>query len=585
MTQSVYKKWAELLRTGSASTFFESYPDDAELAAKISEFFKATDPIRVEDIRRDRQRYFARPVFGEIINEEEASPTKNVIRNKAQQLNLEQALAEILDNIFDNFQRNAPHDLSVEITAYPQTEASPGEIWITENSGGIEKKRIVPLIQLGFSERSARGIGAWGEGFKMAVFALGEEVEVISYYPGESPVGIRFPRGWLDPKSTLWNKWKVNTYKIDKNAPPVGTTSIRINYVNPQILESLGLSSMSKRTAEQVCDDLAEYFGEVYAEKYHYLTAKAYGNITITITIGMTTRQVQFKERVRDRLIQNFAFIPWLLPIHWNLTWEVEVEEPSDESKSRVAKLNVEIFAGIAATFSYSKLYSPQLPGVEMWGNGRLFSLKGKIADESVGWGYKFGGSGGTNPESNASSRRMTIVALFTSEDSRDIPWAAPVKNDYNRRSEFYAEIRETFAKVIRLYKDVLRFLEPRILIFSSEWTKRSDQEKLNLLFDGSDATSEFKQRFAESRFGSKLLAYKPTFSFREISDKDIEVNVSKIFNVSTTNIQEIVLAASQTKNSASQVEEFLKAMFPKFNKEAEFEEIIGLANDEELKL
>ena len=75
-------------------------------------------------------------------------------------------------------------------------------------------------------------------------------------------------------------------------------------------------------------------------------------------------------------MIQNLSFIPWLPPIHWNLTWDVEVEEPSDDSKSRVAKLNVEVFAGIAATFSYSNLYSPQLPGVEMWGNGRLFSLE-----------------------------------------------------------------------------------------------------------------------------------------------------------------------------------------------------------------
>jgi hypothetical protein len=179
----------------------------------------------------------------------------------------------------------------------------------------------------------------------------------------------------------------------------------------------------------------------------------------------------------------------------------------------------------------------------------------------------------------------MTVIALFTAEDSRDIPWAAPVKNDYNRRNEFYAEIRETFAKVIRLYKDVLRFLESRILIFSSEWVKRSEQEKLNMLFDGSDATPEFKQKFAESRFGRKLLAYKPTFSFRELTGKDIEVNVPKIFNLSTTNIQEIVLAASQTKNSASQVEEFLKALFPKFDREAQIEEKIGLANDEELKL
>ncbi len=210
--------WPELLRTGGAQTFFDSYPDDDELARKLAGLF-LTAPT-AEQVKRDRQRFFKRPQKGDVINEENASPTKYVILNKASQLNIREAFAEILDNIFDSYQRNKPDRLNIEIVAYQPTDAAAGEILFTESSGGIERQRIVPLIQLGFSERSVKGIGAWGEGFKMAAFALGEEIEVFSTYPGEDPISIHFPRGWLDPRHSHWTRWKVNTYKIDQNSPP-----------------------------------------------------------------------------------------------------------------------------------------------------------------------------------------------------------------------------------------------------------------------------------------------------------------------------------------------------------------------------
>ena len=579
------QKWAEFLKNGGATTFFESYADDEELAAQINATFKSSNPITGEQIRRDRERFYFRPVIGEVVDEKAATPTKYVIRNKAQQLNIEQAIAEILDNIFDNYQRNKPKSLSIEIIAYPETEAGPAEIIITENSGGIDKAHIVPLIQLGLSERSLGGIGAWGEGFKMAVFALGEEIEVFSSYPGEQPVAIRFPKGWLDPKSHLWKEWKVETFKISKNPPPVGTTILRINHLDAKVTERLGLKANSDNSAEEFCKYLADYFGEVYAEKYHNLVSQDNVQISVEITLGSASSQVTFKERVKTRLTKSLAFISWLKPIHWTLSWEVKVDDPNEPNKERTAKLNAEIYAGIAENFNYSQLYPRQDPGVEMWGNGRLFSLKGRINDESVGWGYKFGGSGGTNPDSNASSRRLTIVALFTSNDSRDIPWAAPVKNDYNRRSEFYAEIRETFAKVIRLYKDVFRFLESRLLPYSVDWTEYSPEEKLAKLFEASDATPEFKKVFAQSRFGRKLLSYKPDSTFLELTGDVDDVTVYKVFAITTTMVQDIVNAASQTKQSAEQVVEYLKALHPNLNDQAILEEKLGLAEDEELEL
>ncbi|MGA9349858.1 MAG: hypothetical protein WBW48_13790 [Anaerolineae bacterium] len=578
--------WAELIRDGGASTFFDTYSNDAELAQAVNTTFPNSVPVTAEQVRRDRQRFYGRPQRGEVVEEQEASPSKQVIRNKAAQLVVQEALVEILDNIFDNFERNKPDKLEVQILVYPETQAAPGEIAITENSGGVEKKRIVPLVQLGFSERSARGIGAWGEGFKMAVFALGEEVEVFSTYPGQEPVAIHFPRGWLDPgNSSLWKKWKVNTHRVAKNPPQEGTTVIIIRHLHSQVLESFGLGKgQNGNRAEDVCKELASYFGEVYAEKYHNLVTQGYG-ISIKIAIRSASQEVRFAAPVKARLTRHLAFIPWLRPIHWTVEWQVDVEEPDEENRLRTARLRMEVYAGLTATFDDFQSYSPHPPGVEMWGNGRLFSLKGRISDQSVGWGYKFGGGGGTNVTATASTRRIVIVALFTADDSRDIPWAAPVKNDYNKRSEFYAEIQETLAKVIRLFKDAAALHKGRLFSFAYAWTQFTDQQKLDTLFDDSDAAPEFKQRFANSRFGKKLLAFEPDFSFHEMVGKDAEYTVLRVHGISTTSIKNSVKASTATRESAEQVVEYLRAFFPNIARQAEMEEEIGLTFQEEVEL
>jgi hypothetical protein len=560
-----------------------SYPDDEDLAESMQAL---GINVTKEQIKHLRKRFYGRPKLGDKIKEEKASPTKNVIRNKANQLNVREALAEILDNIFDNYERNLPKSLDVEISVYPKDEATPGEIFIVENSGGVEEERIIPLIQLGFSERSARGIGAWGEGFKMAVFALGEEVQVFSTFPSQEPIAIHFPRGWLDPKHFLWKEWKVDTYRIAENPPPEGTTIIRINHLRRGVLEDFGFDSDSVDEKESVCYELTRYFGEIYAEKYHNLINRGYGDISIKISIGSISREVEFSDRVKARYLKNLAFFPWLRPLHWKLTWETKIDELGVKGSDgfRTARLSAEIYAGLAATFEGFQGYEKDDTGVEMWGNGRLFSLKGRIDDESVGWGYKFGGRAGYNPRTTGSSRRMTIAVLFTADDSRDVPWSAPVKNDYNRRSEFYAEIQDALARVIKIYKDALPLLDSRFLPFSYAWTQLDKETKLEELFKVSDATPEFKTQFAQSRFGRKVLTYKPELSFVEISGADYKPTVRNLYGISRTLIKNTVVAARETKESAEQVVGLLKALFPNLYRQAQIEDRLGLLPNEELE-
>jgi hypothetical protein len=582
MSNARAAQWANMVATGGADNLFDTYPDDEELAATLNGLLRGDGEITASQVCIDRQRFHELPRRGEMRDERVASPTKFVIYNKARQLNIRESLAEILDNIFDNFERNdaKPKKLEVAITVYPPTEASPAEIVIRENSGGIPNERIGPLVQLGASDRSTAGIGAWGEGFKMAVFALGAEIEVFSSYGGEPPIAIVFPKGWLEPNHALWKQWKVEIFGISRNAPPVGTTIIVIKHLHPQVVSGFGIGSRDVDLAN-VCAKMADYFGEVYSEKYHCLVEQG-SEVGIDITVGNSSSSVVFFDKVEARLRGNLAFLPWMRPIKWSRVFEAQLEGQSQKST-----LEVTIYAGLAATENYSSTYAEQLskPGVEMWGNGRKFSLKGRITDESAGWGFTYGGRGGTNPSSNASYRRLTIVALFNASDSRDVPWAAPVKNDYNRRSEFYAEIQSALARAIKLFKDAHTLLEFVLLIFSQEWNKYDFDERLSLLFSDVESDEQTIKDFSDSRFGRKVLAFDPPMIFKEVGTEVHDPTLHSLYGIESTQISDIVKAAVATKHSAVQRIEFLKAIFPSLARQAEIEEKMGLAIGEEFTL
>jgi len=83
MLDSLYKQWAEMVASGGADSLFASYPEDAELAEKINDLLRGPGRITKDQIRRDRQRFHQLPRRGDMREEQPASPTKNVILNKA----------------------------------------------------------------------------------------------------------------------------------------------------------------------------------------------------------------------------------------------------------------------------------------------------------------------------------------------------------------------------------------------------------------------------------------------------------------------------------------------------------------------
>lgn len=151
-----------------------------------------------------------------------AVPAKEILKNKARVCPPISAICEILDNIFDNFEENgAAHDLSISVVV---ALAGHGEISIAENSGGIREIKLEPLVRLGVPYHGAKGsIGTWGEGFKVAAFSLGSEVEVITHFPREQPVLVHFDENWLNSSD-----WNVPIYDASGESPRSGTTVFRI---------------------------------------------------------------------------------------------------------------------------------------------------------------------------------------------------------------------------------------------------------------------------------------------------------------------------------------------------------------------
>ncbi|MBM3508163.1 MAG: hypothetical protein FJX64_10780 [Alphaproteobacteria bacterium] len=76
-----------------------------------------------------------------------AVPAKDILRNKARVCSPLSAVCELLDNIFDNYDETGSRG-ALEITIEATGAAPDGEILIRENSGGVARTKLEPLVRL-----------------------------------------------------------------------------------------------------------------------------------------------------------------------------------------------------------------------------------------------------------------------------------------------------------------------------------------------------------------------------------------------------------------------------------------------------
>jgi len=85
---------------------------------------------------------------GEKLFDLTAVPAKQILRNKANVCPPLSAICEIIDNVFDNFDENRKRG-NLTICVAVSTASPNSFVRITENSGGVRREKLEPLVRSG----------------------------------------------------------------------------------------------------------------------------------------------------------------------------------------------------------------------------------------------------------------------------------------------------------------------------------------------------------------------------------------------------------------------------------------------------
>lgn len=375
---------------------------------------------------------------GEKLRDINAIPAKEILKNKARVCPPISAICEIMDNIFDNFEENgSAHDLSISVIAKSE---NAGEISIAENSGGIRENKLEPLVRLGVPYHAAPGsIGTWGEGFKVAAFSLGSEVEVTTHFPNEPPVTVHFDENWLSTSD-----WNVPVYSAT-DPPRSGSTLFRV-----------------RRLARKLeWADIMREVSVIYGHKIQkIIDAGRRVHIDFDIDGSRTPirpRALASLKNLRERMAYPPDFPPRQFSAHW---------------RTDNGSIDCKLIIGLTPR------HSGETSGVYMYGNGRMFARA--LRTKAVGYGEH----GNAVLRDHPSCWRIHAYAFFQADDGEDIPWQAPLKDGVSENHPITAKFREMFKLAVSPYSRFAKIAKASELVpFTTEWNELHDVQKTETLF------------------------------------------------------------------------------------------------------
>ena len=376
---------------------------------------------------------------GEKLRDINAVPAKEILKNKARVCPPLSAICEIVDNIFDNFEENgSSHDLSISVVV---RLAGDGEISIAENSGGIRESKLEPLVRLGVPYHAAKGsIGTWGEGFKVAAFSLGSEVEVITHYPQERAVVVHFDENWLASSD-----WNVPVYSARPDTARPGSTIFRI-----------------RRLARKI--DWADIMRELSVIYGHKIQAIIDAGRRVHIEFDIDGARTSIRPRplaTLKSLRERLAYPPDFSPRQFSATWKTEH-----------GSVRCRLIVGLTPR------HSGETSGVYMYGNGRMFTRA--LRSKAVGYGE----GGNAILRDHPSCWRIHAYAFFDAEHGADIPWQAPLKDGVSENHPITIKFREMFKSAVAPYSRFAKFAKAADLLpFTQEWDDFPDTQKAETLF------------------------------------------------------------------------------------------------------
>lgn len=350
-------------------------------------------------------------------NKINATPLKNTLQRLSEQSSVKEAIAELIDNVFDNFdrKRSQTNRTSLNVGIYfMQSTGQVGfnEIIFRENSGGANNDDLVPLVRLGDSVTTgAATIGAWGQGSKIACFSLASDIEIFTKTLDQPAACVYFPKGWLEKGNPLYDSWDVNIYHADKVAD--GETIFRFRQLRDHA-----------RNAD--IPGIKEYLEKVYSYKLSALRDKG---LNVSIVLEDLAADIRYTVEPSFTLSElehkiGFVWLPDYAPV--KVTHELEYPDPLDSTVTR--KLRVAVTAGLLQRSEAT------LGGVYMFGNDRLFTPEPEQGD-NVAIGVMVQGRRAKVRKYGPPIYRLIAFIQFECEDGQSemIPWAAPLKNRYNR--------------------------------------------------------------------------------------------------------------------------------------------------------
>ena len=433
-----------------------------ELKKDIDYLFNNYPEIEAPEFRQLKRFYELKPNYNEnraLKKSIPNKPRKTIFKNRAQTSEPENAVLELIDNIFDNYIENIERKLidnHLKITLFFYGAGEETGLLLTENSGGIsveKKEAMVILGQKGEKLKEQEMIGTWGEAFLYSVSNLGQSAEIFSYFPNDPPFCMKIQEDFFKSADSPWHVSDL----IFKNPTDIniqkGATTIYIG----------GLCSKYRINRIKIFKELSDLIEKTYWKKVYDLKIKGHGVKFSIEAFGNEPLENKFEPIIFHNI---FSFFPLYRPIYlrnYKITNNI-----GDEY------LSVDAYCGI------NPYTDSKLNGVWMYGNGRLF--EDELKSMHIGYGYEK-----TELPSIISRRTTEMISIFlffrspNSDWNYLIPWRSPSKKGFNPESPIQDKLIDLIAILVdRFLLPVKSLKNPRPLsqMFTQEFINRTIDDK-----------------------------------------------------------------------------------------------------------
>jgi hypothetical protein len=361
------------------------------------------------------------------------NPTKDFfVSMLTRDIDLEDAILDLLDNCVDGIQRNTRGQLNPEkpfegYTAHIQFNKE--SFSIEDNCGGISLDIAVDYaFRMGrpsdFVEESGLAtIGTYGIGMKRAMFKIGHDWTVESYTESEC-FSVTIPALWL----SSGDDWSFDLNQIQRENKPNGTKII-IQDLHAAIAEKFGNSTFESNLIARI------------SQTYSFIIYK-----------GFSVK------------VNNNKIIPKPIDMIFNVEENVLPYVYTDEIDGVEIFLIIGLYRSIPSDKELQEeqngtRYSSEKAGWTIICNDRivLYCDKSKL----TGWG-----------ESKVPSYHTQFIAIsgmvqFTSDDSRKLP-ITTTKRGIDASSEIYLTIKEFMREGLKHFTD-----------YTNRWKSQKEEERV----------------------------------------------------------------------------------------------------------